>query len=144
MSLLPLVIDPAVRERMREILALAELRPIPLELTKALVDGKPMPEGLYDDFTMQVPMGFTVIYTHEAQPRGLFRHMSMSVHLEGRVPHPEAVRMVMQELGFVNDLEHCISWPERGPQVAINVIEPLDGDWEPHRIDPGPGSDPPA
>lgn len=102
----------------------------------ALAGGKPIPEGLYDDFTFDVPMGFTVIYTHEAQPRGLFRHMSMSVHLDNRVPNPLAVQMVMDEMGFVNKLAECIWWEEAvgTGKTAINVVEPLDGDWEPHRI----------
>jgi hypothetical protein len=135
MGFLPLVIDPAVKDQIREIIALAHERPIPLEVIQLLAAGEPMPQGLHDDFTLVIPMGFPVIYTHEVQPNGILRHMSMSVNLEGRVPHPEAVRMVMQEFGYVNDLEHCIFWEEAvgGGKVAINVVEPLDGDWTPHR-----------
>lgn len=134
MSFLPLAIDPSVRERMREIVALANERPIPLETIKLLAAGEPMPKGLHDDFTLVVPMGFPVIYTHEVQPKGIFRHLSMSVALEGRVPHPEAVRVVMQEMGFLNALEDCLFWEEAagGGVTAINVLEPLDGDWTPH------------
>lgn len=137
MGLLPLAIGPDERARIQAIRKLAEERPISLETTKLLAGDATMQKGLYDDFTTVLPMGFPVIYTHEAQPKGLFRHLSVSVELEGRVPHPEAVRMIMQEFGFINDLEQCLFWEEKVGQnarTAINVIEPLDGDWEPHRI----------
>jgi hypothetical protein len=127
-----MVINPAVQERAREILALAELRPIPLEVHQLLAAGEPIPKGIYDDFTMRVPMGFTVIFTHETQPVGLLKHLSMSVDLANRVPHPEAVRLLLEEFGFATRLEDCIVWQEDcgGGHTAINVIEPVDGDWE--------------
>ena len=136
MGFLPLVINPAVQERVREILALAEVRPIPLEVHQLLAAGEPIPQGIYDDFTMRVPMGFTVIFTHETQPVGLLKHLSMSVDLAGRVPHPEAVRMLLEEFGFTTRLEDCIVWQEDcgGNHTAINVIEPVDGDWDKLRI----------
>ena len=134
MSALPIVIDDIVRARMREIVALANERPIPLEIIRLLAAGEPMPKGLHNDFTMVVPMGFPVIYTHEVQPSGIFRHMSMSVALDrvDRVPHPLAVQMVMEEMGFINDLGHCKFWHESvgGCRTAINVLEPLDGNWD--------------
>lgn len=137
MGFLPLVIGEAERARIQQIITLANERPIPLEVTTLLAKDGTKQQGLYDDFTMVLPMGFPVIYTHETQPKGLFRHLSVSVALEGRVPHPESVRMIMQEFGFINELERCIFWEEKvgeNAKTAINVIEPLDGDWEPHKI----------
>ena len=129
----PLVIDEAVRAKMRAVVALAEGRPIPLEVLQVLARGEPPPSDLNADFTFDIPMGFTVTYTHEAQEKGLLRHLSMSVHRKGRVPHPVAVQMVMEEMGFIHKLEDCITWPEAvgGGVEAINVVEPLDGDWAP-------------
>ena len=132
MGFLPLVINPEVEARARAIVALAETRPIPLEVNQLLAAGNPIPKGIYDDFTMRVPMGFTVIYTHETQPVALLKHLSMSVDLAGRVPHPEAVRMMLELFGYVTPLEDCLVWPEDcgGGQAAINVLEPVDGNWD--------------
>lgn len=128
---LALVIGPDERARMADVIALAERRPVPLEVLEHSTPENIV--GLYGDFTFDIPMGFTVIYTHEVQRQGLMRHMSMSVHLNGRVPNPVAVQMVMKEMGFVNDLAHCYWWEEAvgDGDTAINVIEPLDGDWKP-------------
>lgn len=135
---LPLIIDNAVKARIQEIRALAEERPIPLEVNTLLEAGKPIPKGSYDDFKVRIPMGFSVIFTHETQPKGLLKHLSMSVDLAGRVPRPLAVQMLMDEFGFAMPLEKCIFWEEGcgGGQVAINVLEPVDGDWEPFRKTP--------
>jgi len=132
---LALVIDESVRTGLRAIAAAAAADPTPLETLLRLRDRELQPESVSAGKTLDVPMGFHVVLTHEHHPGGLLRHLSVSVILPGRVPHPEAVRMIMQEVGFVLPLEECIWWDERcGPdKTAINVVEPLDGDWTPHR-----------
>ena len=132
-----MVIGPETREAMHAVVANAAANPVPLETLLKLRDGELLPDDVNEGKTLLVPMGFRVVYTHEQQEHGTLRHMSMSISLEGRVPHPDAVRMVMEEMGFVNVLEDCIFWDEPcGPdKVAINVVEPLDGDWTPFRQD---------
>jgi len=131
MSALALVITPEIREQMRKVVAHAKANPTSLETLALLVAGELQPDHVNEGKTLDIPMGFHVVYTHEHQPNGILRHLSVSIVLEGRVPHPEAVRMIMREIGFLLPLEQCLFWEEPcgGNNVAINVVEPLDGDW---------------
>lgn len=78
--------------------------------------------------TIEIPFGFMVTFSIETNhPCGTCRHMSMSSPREGRLPTPEALRMIMVQLGFVSDLEQCTVWKEdlEGHGEAINVVEPV-------------------
>jgi len=134
-SMLPLVIGPEERAALKQIAAAAAADPVPLEVVQGLTTGELMPEAVNQGKKLTIPMGFVVVLTHEHQVGGVLRHLSVSIDLPGRVPHPEAVRMIMEEIGFVLPLEKCFWWEEAcGPgRVAINVVEPVDGDWSPHR-----------
>lgn len=113
----------------------AEAHPISLEAFTLLQSGEALPTDLCPNREVIIPMGFKIVYTVEVQPAGALKHMSMSITLPGRVPHPEAVEMIMEEMGFVNPLSDCLWYEEQcgGGQMAINVMEPLDGDWTPFR-----------
>lgn len=78
--------------------------------------------------SVEIPADFLVTFSIETgHPIGTCRHMSMSVGRKGRVPHPAAVWMVAEELGFAGELAACTTWPEelQGDGVAINVVQPL-------------------
>lgn len=87
--------------------------------------------------TIEIPDGFRVTYTVEQQPAGPCRHMSVSVKTlsKRRGPSVEAVQTLMREFGFINPLERTMSWLEDTSfgRMAINIVEPLDGNWEPFR-----------
>jgi hypothetical protein len=76
-------------------------------------------------------MGFLLTYSVElGHPAGIARHMSMSSPAKGRLPTPEAVWMICQELGYVGSLAQCLVWIEdleRGQEreKAINVVQPI-------------------
>lgn len=136
MSLLPLIIDDAVREELRTVVARAAADPVSLEQLHALVAGELLPEEVSRGKSLGIPAGFHVVYTHEHQANGVLRHLSVSIDLPGRVPHPAAVQMIMEEIGFILPLAKCQSWVEPcgNDRRAVNVVEPLDGDWTPHII----------
>lgn len=134
MSFLPLIIDGGVREALRAIVARAAADPVPLEVVRGLAAGALFPEDVSRGKTLDIPAGFHVVYTHEHQAHGVLRHLSVSIDLPGRVPHPAAVQMIMEEVGFILPLAECWAWEEPcgNDRRAINVVEPLDGDWTPH------------
>lgn len=143
MGFLPLVINDDTRAQMREVVSRAEAEPVTLEQVRQLQAGELLPNSVNEGKTLDIPMGFHVVYTHEEQEHGYLRHMSMSITaFHGRVPSPQAVQMVMEEMGFINPLEQCLWWQEDcgGERMAINVVEPLDGDWEPFQ-NPNPTTD---
>ena len=132
MLFLPLILDKNVKAKIQRIKEYARENFTPLEVMESLAESAPAPGGLNKDFTMFVPMGYTVTYTEEEQPGKIMcRHLSMSIHHKGSVPNPLAIQMMLEEFGFVNDLNTAIVWKEKfsaDDQIAINVVEPIDGD----------------
>ncbi len=133
MTASPLIITPDVSANLRDLRAKARLKPVDI---KGLLRTIKTPRGkrLHMD-AMQAqtvvipgPWPFFVTYSIETgHPAGTCRHMSMSVRREGRVPHPEAIKMIADEMGFVGGLEACTVWPEELSDggTAINVVQPL-------------------
>ncbi len=75
-----------------------------------------------------IPVDFRVVFSVELHPNKdgsgftKLRLMSMSVPTEGKLPNPEACKMVMSELGFQSELEDCYVKIEDGDR-AILIIE---------------------
>lgn len=45
--------------------------------------------------SLEIPHGYIVTYSHERQPFGLARHISISVGRPHKMPHPAAVDMIL-------------------------------------------------
>ena len=78
--------------------------------------------------TVALPVSYMVTFSIETgHPCGTCRHMSMSTATAGRVPSPEALWMVAQELGFSGELSSCSTWFEdlEGHGRAVNVVQPV-------------------
>jgi hypothetical protein len=89
--------------------------------------------AMNEALTIDIPNGYSVTYTHEEQPGGVCRHMSVSVaDAPGRGPNPHAVAMLMQEFGFKNAFGGAHMWLDEGElrAVIVNVLEPLDGNMQ--------------
>lgn len=73
------------------------------------------------------------MFTHEEQPNNVIcRHLSISSQYKGMLPDISIFIFLLGEFGFVNqDPTKMIMWPEPcgAGQTAINVIEPLSGDY---------------
>jgi hypothetical protein len=101
----------------------AEMRRRAAELTRGIAP----PSSLNREFTIKIPHGFTVTYTHEEQPVGSCRHLSIAVDRAGRAPHPVAVDWLMREFGFcattVSEVPY--RWFEAlgNDRKAINLVE---------------------
>jgi len=140
-----LVIGPVACERIAALLRRAAAEPVAHETLEALVAGDLVPaEDHNARFTIEIPEGFRVTFTFEHQPGGLCRHMSVSVtNARGRLPHPAVVAALMREFGFHADglgpepaPGRALGWLEETLGTggsAINVVEPVDGDWSPFR-----------
>jgi hypothetical protein len=124
-----LVIREDERAALRELVARAEAAPVDmltLMLRLASAEGKAAHMAQMTAQSLMLSVGFVVTFSIElGHGGGAARHMSMSTQREGRVPHPEALWMVAEELGFVGGLEACDKvWPERLRQgLAVNVVQ---------------------
>jgi hypothetical protein len=108
----------------------------PIDVTKlaALVatsEGKSAHMDRVGRLTIELPLNYLVSLTIETgHPVGPCRHLSVSSQIAGRVPLPETVWMIAQELGFAGSLRDCTAWVEdliRNDLIAktINVVQPI-------------------
>jgi len=97
-------------------------------------DSAPVPGDL-NECIIDTKEGYRIVYSHEEQPKGICRHLSISWIND--IPDKNIVEQVCKNFGFVNHLSKCIVWPEKfgNSRIAINVVEPIDGDWTKHKKD---------
>ena len=85
-------------------------------------------------FTIVLPDGFTVTYTHEMQPAFRpFWHLSVGVRAVGRLPNQPAVEMILQEFSMrpLGMSDHVWLEDIGEGEKAVNVLQcmvlPLNG-----------------
>ena len=77
-----------------------------------------------------LPIGYRCVYSEEFQPKGLSRHLSVSVERPGKLPSIEAVAMIELAFGFESKdiyAGNCCVFLEEA-QRAVNVIEIIEGE----------------
>ncbi len=126
-----IIIGPVEQNRIAEVIKHAKENIVSYELL--IKGGNQLPN--IKDFTVCIPNKLMVIYSIEDHKIGLMKHLSVSIDLENRIPAKEAVIMILEEFKFINNLNKCIVKKlETGKLPAINVWEPLDGNWEPYKV----------
>lgn len=77
--------------------------------------------------TIELPIGYHITYSHEQQPDGLCRHISVSVARAGRMPSTEAVEMILGAFGMTPIRTSVALWIEDidADTKAINLVQPL-------------------
>jgi len=118
----------------------AEENVISLEEMKKLSGGDPTPvPGDDGRFVLLIQPYYRVVFTHEEHPNGRIRHMSISTM--GKIMPTPILEILVKELGFVNPLNKCKCFvePPHGEECleALNIMDPIDGNWEPHMIKDG-------
>lgn len=103
-----------------------------------------------DHCCMDIAEGYKIAYEHEEWPDH-FGDVHVVRHLvvagPNLMPHPRAIAFLMQVFDFVNlDLRKCmVVTSEIGEgRMAVNVMEPLDGDtnrFRPHKVQEANGND---
>lgn len=137
-----LFIGPNESDALKAALARARTKPIPWPVLKQMLpiqrpgsldiaDRKPGAPERPPSEQVELPPGWTVAISVEEQPPGLLLHISISSPHQ-RLPHPEAVKLILAELGvtLTDSLSH---WDEeflvdgRPGGRAINLLFPLPG-----------------
>lgn len=135
MSLRPLIIGDPERQAIAALIEKAAANVTPLGVVMALAatrEGGTQTNMANESYSLVIPRGYHVTYTHEQQERGVCRHMSVSVESAsmGMAPSVAAVNMLAEVFGFINRAPRVISWLDRmedGTPI-VNLLEPLDGD----------------
>lgn len=120
-----LLIDDSIRAKIKTLIDYAEKNPFSMDELLDTHNKELAPAGDMDGFSLQIPMGYMVVYSIEKQPMGKVRHLSVSVGTENKMPSQESVQMIMEEFGFKNKLLNCsVSIEEVSPvKKAINILE---------------------
>jgi hypothetical protein len=127
-----LIIGETEQAELQRIKQYAEAHPYDLE---AMVDrgrGKRVAPGELSVYRCLIPVGFKVVFSVEDHPQRSgktirMRHLSVSVSAFNKLPSPEAVQLIMDELGFKRPWQECHIDTEKFPGgQAITVIEPFD------------------
>lgn len=136
----PLIMGAAQRELLATLREYAAGDPVEMTGLRERIetaDGKRAHMDRMHRHTVEIPVGFLVTFTIETgHPIGACRHMSMSSPRQGKVPSPEAIQWVCDELGFVGKVvaedSTCHVWIEdllRGDgqrrEKAVNVVQPI-------------------
>lgn len=79
---------------------------------------------LMNGYTIKLPVGFNVTYSHENQPPGLCHHISISVDRRNKLPSPEAVEMILEAFEMRPISASLKVWPEIiAGEKAVNVLQ---------------------
>lgn len=133
-----LIIDKHAHAKLEALRAVAEAHVVSFasmyqQFTEHEARGKRPPKDPPNvDRTVMLKVGYSCTFTVEEHREGVpCRHISVSG--PNQLPAPQAVEMLMQIMGFQNDLLSCKVWTEEvGPdRIAVNVLEPVHGDWAP-------------
>ncbi len=123
----PLIIDPTARADIARVIRHAEANPVSLiEITRAM-SNPDLAVGNKPEHVCTVPIGYRCVFSIEQQPKGMCRHLSVSV-VTLRVPSVEAMELLMGEFRFSGGLKNSEAWREDlgGGHTAINVIQLVD------------------
>jgi hypothetical protein len=140
-----LIIDLEEQEKIKEALAKARAKPMPLSFTKEIaMDDRKNPtnvlnledrdrHGRLEAIKKEYPSHFVQLgmyvagVSFEEQPSGLFKHLSISSDRPGKVPNEPAMQMVAEAFGFsgwppIRPYRIWLEEYEKG-RSAINVVE---------------------
>lgn len=119
-----------IDDRIKEVLAYAEAHPTTEEELKEIMAGTRAPAGDHGPHVVHIPPFMKVVYSEEYQPRGLYKHFSISdSHKE--LPGMIAINYILTMFGFKNIIakdsahnmnENFIVWLDE-KYGAINVLE---------------------
>lgn len=116
-----LIMNDDIRMDIQKIIALAKENIFVISSSKEYT--APLKE-----YSIEIPIGYIAIYTEEKQPKGIWRHLSVSVDGDPtKLPSPYSVEMLMKEFGFKGDLSECLKMvlPCGKIREAINVWEEI-------------------
>ncbi|HEY2147255.1 MAG TPA: hypothetical protein VGH32_04915 [Pirellulales bacterium] len=133
----PLLIGPDERAAIAKVKEIAAANPLRWETLKGIaIDDREAPtrelkladrpEGYRPPSQfVELPVGYMVAFSIEEQPAGWLRHLSVSVDKKGKLPHPEAMRMIALEFGMARSSSIARVWLEEFEpgHEAVNLVE---------------------
>lgn len=116
-----LVVDDNFKQLLKDVRIHAEKNPFSMDDMLDVFNKIEKPAGDREGFSCFLPYYYKVVYSIEDLPAGRVRHLSVSVPSNGKLPSIEAVKLILKELGYMNELEACAVYIEA--EIAVNVVE---------------------
>lgn len=121
----PLILTPAIKKEIHELIEWAEKTKIPLDMNREIAEGKRPPIGDDRNYQIIIPMEYRCIFSIEEHPGGWMKHLSISIPYKSKYPHPEAVNAIAKEFGIKNFMDEYVY--EEKEVEAINIIAKYEG-----------------
>lgn len=115
-----LIITSATKKEIEDLIDLAEQMKIPIDEMEKIAAGSLPPIGNNKLYSIEIQVGFRVVFSIEEHPGGWFKHLSISVRGKGNWPNMNAVEAIANEFGIL-DLKRQYIYPEYEVE-AINII----------------------
>lgn len=120
-----LLIDETAKQSIADTIRFAEENRYPRFQMAQLMNGKIPTPGDVEGHCCYLTDGFKTVFTIEEQPVGWCRHLSVSVASTDKMPHIEAVKMIMKEFGIQKSLEDCYVYVEDSFPKSVNIISQI-------------------
>lgn len=120
----PLIIDHKAIAALKEYAENNVVTTIDMQLT---VSGKKKPVGDNPEHVLVLPVDYRIVFSIEAQPAGMVRHISISILGVDAFPNMIAAQLIAKEFGFRYELGSPDTkvWSEE-LIWAINIAEVID------------------
>lgn len=120
-----LLIDETAKSSIAKTVFFAEENRYPRFQMISLMNGNIPTPGDIEGHCCYLADGFKTVFTIEEQPMGWCRHLSVSVASMDKLPHIEAVKMIMKEFGIEKSLEDCHVYIEDSFPKSVNIISQI-------------------
>lgn len=119
----PMLIGPDEKLAIEALIERAENSPFTIDDLLDMKNGAMAIAGDMGPFTIDIPFGYKVVFSHEQQPAGLVKHLSVSVPVVDKLPSRDSVVALMAEFGYKKPLQDTNIWLEQleGGYGAVNV-----------------------
>ena len=115
------------KEALKTLKEYAEKNPYTMDDILDVLNDQSKCAGNYPEYNCYIPEGFNVVFSIEQQVIGDVRHASV-ICSDGGLPHIEAVRCILTELGFENPIEKCEVHLEKFSNgQCVNILERISG-----------------
>jgi hypothetical protein len=122
-----LIINDEIKKKIKNVISYAKCFPFEIKDMKKLSSGQIGPPGDNQNYSVELFSGYRVVFSFEEHPSGWYKHLSVSVDTEGKLPSIPSVEVILQEFGFggnltIMDMDNV--WIEKG--YAVNIVKKLE------------------
>lgn len=112
------------KEAISALIEYAQANIVTTKQMQETIEGKRKPVGDIPEHIIFLPVGYCIVFSIEAQPTGLVRHISVSLVKKDCYPSFKAAKLIAEAFGFLLDKGQYAPtvWTEKHAW-AINVAE---------------------